>query len=43
MSETKILLSERDIPRQWYNITADLDTPLKPPLHPGNGAAGRAR
>ena len=35
MSETKILLSERDIPRQWYNIAADLDTPLKPPLHPG--------
>src|SRR5690606_7230110 len=35
VSETKILLSERDIPRQWYNIAADLDTPLKPPLHPG--------
>ncbi len=34
MSETKIVLSERDIPRQWYNIAADLDTPLKPPLHP---------
>lgn len=35
MSETKILLPERDIPRQWYNIAADLSTPPKPPLHPG--------
>ena len=42
MSETKIVLSERDIPRQWYNIAADLSTPLRPPLHPGTGA-GRAR
>src|SRR5690625_11905 len=35
MSETKILLSERDMPRQWYNIAADLSPPPKPPLHPG--------
>jgi len=33
----KILLAEKDIPRQWYNIQADLPTPLRPPLHPGTG------
>lgn len=34
MSETKILLPEAEIPRQWYNIAADLGSPPKPPLHP---------
>ncbi len=34
MQETKILLSEKDIPTQWYNITADMPNPPKPPLHP---------
>ena len=33
--ETKFLLPESDIPRAWYNIQADLPTPLPPPLHPG--------
>jgi tryptophan synthase beta chain len=32
---TKILLEEKDIPRQWYNLQADLPTPANPPLHPG--------
>ena len=32
--EQKIHLKERDIPRQWYNLTADLPTPLLPPLGP---------
>jgi len=32
--ERKILLKESDIPRQWYNIAADLPTPLQPPLGP---------
>ena len=32
--ETKTLLPEGEIPRQWYNILADLPTPLDPPLHP---------
>lgn len=32
--EQKILLKESDIPRQWYNIAADLPTPLLPPLGP---------
>ena len=30
----KILLDEKDIPRQWYNIAADLPTPMLPPLGP---------
>jgi tryptophan synthase beta chain len=28
----KIILSERDIPRQWYNLAADLPGTLLPPL-----------
>ena len=35
MSDVKILLPESEIPRQWYNIMADLPTPPRPPLHPG--------
>jgi len=31
---TRILLSEDEIPRQWYNLAADLPTPLQPPLGP---------
>ena len=34
MQETKIILSEKEIPRQWYNITPDMPNPPKPPLHP---------
>jgi tryptophan synthase beta chain len=34
MKQTKITLDENDIPKQWYNIQADLKTPLDPPLHP---------
>jgi tryptophan synthase beta chain len=34
MPETKIVLPEKEIPRQWYNIAADLPKPLQPPLHP---------
>ena len=33
--EIKINLSEKDMPKFWYNISADLPTPLPPPLHPG--------
>ncbi len=36
MSEpVKFLLSERDIPEQWYNIVADMPNRPLPPLHPG--------
>ena len=34
MDKVKILLDESDIPRQWYNLAADLPTPLLPPLGP---------
>jgi tryptophan synthase beta chain len=37
MEQIKVFLDERDMPRQWYNIQADLPTPMKPPLHPGTG------
>jgi len=37
MRQTKIFLNESEIPRQWYNITADMPTPMSPPLHPGTG------
>ena len=30
----KTFLAEKDIPRQWYNLAADLPTPLQPPLGP---------
>jgi tryptophan synthase beta chain len=31
---TKIFLEEHEMPRQWYNILADLPFSLDPPLHP---------
>jgi len=31
----KILLTEEQIPTQWYNIIPDLPSPPPPPLHPG--------
>ena len=35
--DRKILLSEAEMPRQWYNVQADMPTPMRPPLHPGTG------
>jgi tryptophan synthase beta chain len=32
--EIKIHLKEKDIPRKWYNLAADLPTPPLPPLGP---------
>jgi len=32
---TKIVLDESRIPRNWYNVLADLPSPPPPPLHPG--------
>jgi predicted alternative tryptophan synthase beta-subunit len=34
MKKTKITLDENEIPKKWYNIQADLKTPMDPPLHP---------
>jgi tryptophan synthase beta chain len=37
MEQKKIFLDESEIPRQWYNVLADMPTPMSPPLHPGTG------
>jgi len=34
MQETKILLSEKEIPIKWYNIMADMPKLPQAPLHP---------
>jgi tryptophan synthase beta chain len=36
-NQVKYLLQESEMPRQWYNVTADLPSPQPPPLHPGTG------
>jgi tryptophan synthase beta chain len=33
--QTKYVLQDSDVPRQWYNIAADLPSPPLPPLNPG--------
>src|ERR1039457_3979512 len=33
--QVKYVLQESDLPRQWYNVIADLPSPPPPPLHPG--------
>lgn len=42
MEQMKSLLADNEIPRQWYNVQADLPTPMKPPLHPGTGQPVKA-
>ena len=37
MEETKITLSEKEMPDRWYNIIPDLARPLDPPLNPATG------
>jgi tryptophan synthase beta chain len=34
-SQIKYLLSEEEMPKQWYNIMADLKNPPAPVIHPG--------
>ena len=42
MSNTvKYELNEDRMPRQWYNLAADLPEPLAPPLAPGHPGADR--
>ena len=40
MSQIKINLDEKDIPKQWYNIAADLPTAPLPPLGPDGKPIG---
>jgi tryptophan synthase beta chain len=35
VERTRFMLDEDQIPRAWYNISADLPVPQAPPLHPG--------
>ena len=35
MPDYRYLLSEREIPKIWYNVIPDLPAPMSPPLHPG--------
>ena len=35
MKQKKILLNENEMPKQWYNIVADMPNKPLPPLHPG--------
>ncbi len=35
MDDTKLILEEKDLPKAWYNIQADLPKPLPPIMHPG--------
>jgi tryptophan synthase beta chain len=35
METTKFILGEKDVPKTWYNIQADLPFKIPPPLHPG--------
>ncbi len=36
----KILLSEDEMPKQWYNLAPDLPTPMQPPLGPDGNPIG---
>mgnify|MGYP005850148715 CR=1 FL=1 len=40
MNQIKINLDEKDIPKKWYNIAADLPTPPLPPLGPDGNPIG---
>ncbi|HHY85190.1 MAG TPA: TrpB-like pyridoxal phosphate-dependent enzyme [Verrucomicrobia bacterium] len=33
--QTRFDLTQKDIPKNWYNLLADFPEPLPPPLHPG--------
>lgn len=37
MQSYRILLSEAEMPQEWYNIIADLPSPMPPYLHPATG------
>ncbi len=33
--DTKIMLSEKEMPQRWYNVLPDLPKPMPPVIHPG--------
>jgi tryptophan synthase beta chain len=35
MLQKKVILTEDEMPRQWYNVLPDLPHGMNPPLHPG--------
>ena len=35
MRESMIILPNKEMPTQWYNVAADMPNPMAPPLHPG--------
>ena len=35
--DKKILLSEKEIPQKWYNVTAEFPGEMPPPMHPATG------
>ncbi|HZO96759.1 MAG TPA: TrpB-like pyridoxal phosphate-dependent enzyme [Gaiellaceae bacterium] len=37
MEQTTFPLGQSELPRRWYNIRADMPSPLQPVLHPGTG------
>ncbi len=37
VEQTRVLLSEKDMPKDWYNVVADVSFELPPMLHPGKG------
>ncbi len=37
MDQIKIILEEKEMPRQWYNVATDMPQVPPPPLHPGTG------
>jgi tryptophan synthase beta chain len=37
--QTRFDLTQKDIPKTWYNLMADFPEPLPPPLHPGTKEA----
>ena len=38
MEQTKVILADHEIPRQWYNIQADLPKPMSPHSIRGRGS-----
>ncbi|MFH1092851.1 MAG: TrpB-like pyridoxal phosphate-dependent enzyme [Candidatus Omnitrophota bacterium] len=42
MTDNRVLLSKKELPKAWYNIQADISKPVPPALHPGTGKPATA-